>query len=170
MTTIPVLLTELDLQPGTLYLSRDPAILRTVLGSCVGITFWHARLGIGALCHSALPKYRADRDSGPDKLNNFRYVDLSIRYLAGQFDVLGASRSELIVKLFGGADVLPVRESNEKRPTVGYLNCISAIEVLAEEGLKVSASDLGGMRGRKIRFNTISGEVLLQRLPTLIES
>jgi chemotaxis protein CheD len=87
-----------------------------------------------------------------------------IRYLAQQFDALGASRRELEVKLFGGADVLPIAESRQGTPTVGAQNCMAATEVLAEEGFTVSASDLGGVRGRRIHFHTGTGEVLLHRL------
>ena len=48
------ILPDLNLQPGELYLARSPAILRTILGSCVGVTFWSSRLGAGALCHGVL--------------------------------------------------------------------------------------------------------------------
>jgi chemotaxis receptor (MCP) glutamine deamidase CheD len=37
------------------------------------------------------------------------------------------------------------------------------MNVLEEEGFAVSASSLGGQRGVNIRFNTQTGEVLLQR-------
>ena len=50
------------------------------------------------------------------------------------------------------------------RLTVGAQNCRAALEVLAEEGFTVSASDLGGSRGRRIHFHTGTGEVLLHRL------
>ena len=56
MIETAAILPDLDLQPGELYLARSPAILRTILGSCVGVTFWSARLGAGALCHGVLPK------------------------------------------------------------------------------------------------------------------
>jgi chemotaxis protein CheD len=151
------------IQPGHLHLTRTPSILQTILGSCVGVTFWCARLGAGALCHGVLP--RCPRGTGvPD---GYRYVDFSIRYLAEQFDALGASRYELEVKLFGGADVLPVSAARAHRATVGALNCRAAREVLEEEGLSVLASDLGGIRGRTIRFDSGTGEVLLQRLQAL---
>lgn len=159
-----LILPDLDLQPGELYLARSPAILRTILGSCVGITFWSARLGAGALCHGVLPKCPCPRPSTFSDSEGHRYVDFSIRYLAQQFDTLGARRSEMAVKLFGGADVLPVTTALPTRPTVGAQNCQTAIEVLAKEGFTVSASDLGGVRGRRIHFHTGTGEVLLQRL------
>jgi chemotaxis protein CheD len=157
------ILPDLDLQPGELYLSRKPAILRTILGSCVGVTFWCSRLGVGALCHGILPKCPLSWAPGSKNSEGHRYVDFSIRYLARQFDALGASRGELEVKLFGGADVLPAA-GTRGRPTVGAQNCKVATEVLVEEGLIVSASDLGGNRGRRIHFHTGTGEVLLHRL------
>jgi chemotaxis protein CheD len=158
------ILPDLNLQPGELYLARGPAILRTILGSCVGVTFWSARLGAGALCHGILPRCPRNWPPSANLSEGCRYVDFSIRYLARQFDALGACRQELEVKLFGGADVLPVRKSRLDKPTVGALNCKAAVEVLAEEGFTVSASDLGGNRGRRIHFHTGSGKVLLYRL------
>lgn len=156
------ILPDLDLQPGELYLARTPAILRTILGSCVGVTFWSARLGAGALCHGVLPKCPLPWPPGSRIAEGHRYVDFSIRYLAREFDQLGACRGELEIKVFGGADVLPA--GTRDRPTVGAQNCKMAAAILAEEGLIVSASDLGGNRGRRIHFHTGTGEVLLHRL------
>jgi chemotaxis protein CheD len=159
-----LILPDVNLQPGELYLARRPAILRTILGSCIGVTFWSARLGAGALCHGVLPKCPAILPIGFGLSDGYRFVDFSIRYLAQQFDALGAHRHQLEVKVFGGADVLPVTGHRHK-PTVGALNCKIAMEVLEEKGFTVSASDLGGVRGRRIHFHTGTGEVLLQRLP-----
>src|ERR1017187_775259 len=157
-------LAQLSLQPGELYLARDPTILQTILGSCVGVTFWCARLGAGALCHGVLPRSPLVWPAGSSLSDGHRYVDCSIRYLAQQFDALGASRRELEVKLFGGADVLPVAAARGGKLTVGAQNRQVAVETLAEEGLTVLASDLGGFRGRTIYFHTGTGEVLVHRL------
>ena len=153
-------LPSLSIQPGQLYLARRPMILQTILGSCVGVTFWSCRLGAGALCHGVLP--RCPPVTSP--LDGYRYVDFAIRYLAHQFDALGARRQDLEVKLFGGADVLPVAVRAVHKPTIGALNCRAALEVLEREGFRVLASDLGGTRGRTIHFDTGNGEVLAHRL------
>ena len=158
-----LILPDVNLQPGELCLVRRPAILRTILGSCIGVTFWSARLGAGALCHGVLPKCPTILPIGFSLSDGYRFVDFSIRYLAQQFDALGVHRHELEVKVFGGADVLPVAGQRHK-PTVGALNCKIALEVLEEKGFTVSASDIGGVRGRRIHFHTGTGEVLLQRL------
>jgi len=161
-------LTEVYLLPGELHLARKPAIIRTILGSCVGVTFWSKRLGIGALCHSLLPKYPANGSATMTRSIGHRYVDFAIRDLARQFDELGAVRKEVQVKLFGGADVLRVSEAAASKPTVGRLNCESAVESVRAEGFNLMASSLGGTTGVSLKFNTRSGEVLLRRLPRVL--
>ncbi|MGD0732840.1 MAG: chemotaxis protein CheD [Terracidiphilus sp.] len=155
-------LLEVHVQPGESHLVREPLILRTVLGSCVGVTFRVPRLGLAALCHPMLPSCGKGA-AGLSPAVGRRYVDFAIRDLARRLDRLGASRGEVEVKLFGGGDVLLV--TNEaSRPTVGKLNCEAALRVLREEDLEVIASSLGGTSGLNILFNTGTGEVLLRRL------
>jgi chemotaxis protein CheD len=153
---------EIYVQPGELHLVRGPAILRTVLGSCVGVTFWNERLEIAGLCHPMLPRCPAEgKRLSVTALR--RYVDSAIRELAQKMDALGAGRRETEVKVFGGADVLQV-EHSEKRPTVGRMNADRALQILAEEGYSVIAQRLGGQRGVHIDFLTTNGEVRLRNL------
>jgi chemotaxis protein CheD len=162
LQALPDALPEVYVQPGESRLVREPTILRTLLGSCVGIAFRVPRLGLGALCHPMLPRCPARQAAAMTRSAARRYVDFAIRDLARQFDSLGARRDEIEVKLFGGGDVL-VMASDAMRPTVGKLNAEVAINVLKEEGFAVTASSLGGKRGVNIHFNTQTGEVLLQR-------
>jgi chemotaxis protein CheD len=155
-------LSEIYLQPGESRLVKEPTILRTLLGSCVGIAFRVPRLGLGALCHPMLPRFPAKQALTLTRSAGRRYVDYAIRDLARQFDALGAQREEVEVKIFGGGDVL-VTVDDAARPTVGRLNSEAAMKVLEEEGFYVSASSMGGKRGVNIYFNTRTGEVLLQR-------
>ena len=156
-------LPEVYLQPGEAYLARKPTIIRTILGSCVGVTFWSARLSAGALCHALLPRCPGNVPADLGSTGGPRYVDFAIRELARQFDRLGASRREVQVKVFGGADVLPV-SAKCARPTIGRQNCEMAIEVLKDEGFEVIASSLGGTSGLSIQFHTGTGEVRVRRL------
>lgn len=156
-------LPEIYVQPGESYMISEPAILRTVLGSCVGITFLVPRLSIGALCHPMLPSYPAKRSACRTVANGRRYVDFCIQDMARQIDSLGAARSEVQVKLFGGADVLPI-SGHSMQLTVGEQNCDAAFRVLCEEGFGVAASSLGGTFGVNILFHTGTGEVRLRRL------
>jgi chemotaxis protein CheD len=154
---------EVYVQPGESHLVHGPAILRTLLGSCVGVTFWHAGLDIGALCHPMLPLHPEKSRGKLSLMAARRYVDFAIRDLAAQFDALGAKRQDVEIKVFGGADVLRVR-GHETRPTVGALNRAMALEVLHAEGFDVAASRLGGPVGIHIDFYTANGEVRLRLL------
>jgi len=156
-------ISEIYLHPGEAYLAREPVVIRTILGSCVGVTFWNARLGVGALTHSQLPRCPISVPALKPAIGR-RYVDFSIRDIARQLDVLGALRSEVQVKLFGGADVLLISDAAALKPTVGKMNCEVAVEVLRTEGFHVTASSLGGNSGVNLRFDTRTGEVLLRRL------
>lgn len=155
-------LPEIYVQPGESHLVTEPTMLRTLLGSCVGIAFRVPRLGLGALCHPMLPRTPARLAATLSRSAGRRYVDYAIRDLAKQFDALGARRNEIEVKLFGGGDVLLI-DNNSNRPTVGKLNSEVAMKVLQEEGFAVTASSLGGKRGVNIHFNSGTGEVLLKR-------
>ena len=161
-------LPEIYLQPGEVYLAHEPTILRTLLGSCIGVTFWNPRVGVGALCHGLLPRCPPREIATLDEEAGCRYVDFSIRHLAKRFDQLGAIREEVQVKLFGGADVLPIGAMAARRPTVGKLNCEAALEVLQSEGFGVVAASIGGTLGRNIQFDTETGEVLLRWLNSMV--
>jgi len=151
---------DVYIQPGESRLVTQPAIFRTVLGSCVGVAFLVPRLGVAALCHPMLPRCPLNLHG---KSAGTRYVDFAIRDLARQLDSLGAARTETRVKLFGGADVLTVADGHS-RPTVGRLNWEMALRTLEEEGYGVAASSLGGRSGVQIQFHTDTGEVILRRL------
>lgn len=147
------------LKPGEAQLSRRPAVLKTILGSCVGVTFWSPRLRIGALCHGILPRF----PEGGDPSDGYRYVDFSIHDLTRRLDLLGATRSELEIKVFGGANMLWTRDMNSQVPTVGQSNLEAALDVLREGRFNVVGCDVGGTVGRNIRFQTWDGHVFLRR-------
>ena len=158
MPELALQLPEVHIMPGELHIARRPAILKTVLGSCVSVTIWSARLGIGALSHGVLPLC-PDGITGPE---GYRYVDFSTDYLLRQFDAAGAHRYELQIKVFGGADVLP--HFDRKKATVGHQNWRTALQTLHDQNLDILASDLGGETGRILQFHTDSGDVFLRRL------
>lgn len=161
MPTTATELPEFYLQPGESRLVCRPSVLKTVLGSCVGITFRAPRLDASAMCHPMLPNLAAKPLVRSDPIAAPRYVDYVICEMAQEFDRLGATREEVEVKVFGGADVLA---SSRKAATVGAMNAETALRVLKEEGFTVLASRLGGSRGIFIEFNTDTGEVLLRQL------
>ena len=160
MTESEAEIPQIDIGIGEAHLARGPAILRTVLGSCVGVTFWSPRLGVGALCHGVLPSCRELTSA----VDGYRFVEFAIRDLARKLDALGIHRSEVQIKVFGGADMFPAGALGPPRIAVGDKNWRMAMEVLRDERFIVNACDVGGSAGRVIQLNTVTGRVHLRRL------
>lgn len=164
MGAIETGLPEIYVQPGESYVVSDSTVLRTVLGSCIGIVFYAGRKHVAGFCHPMLPRHPGAHTL--DMARSRRYVDFAIRDLLREFESRGVRRNEITVKVFGGADVLKVVNAHSK-PTVGKLNSEAALQVLGEEGLKITASKIGGKSGLTIKFNSDSGDVLVRRLSEL---
>jgi chemotaxis protein CheD len=144
------------LKPGELFLSRDPAIVSTVLGSCVSITFFEAAARLGAMCHVMLPS--GPRDDG------FRFVDSTLCYMVEKIAGMGIRLDACEVKMFGGADVLLPRELMGTRLSIGSQNIQEARRRLDQFGVVPKATDLGGKHGRKLFFNSHTGDVFLKKV------
>lgn len=152
-TTIPTIY----LRPGEHFFTVTPAIVSTVLGSCVSITMHNPKDQMSAICHAVLPE---EIISGEP----YRYVDSSIAAMLRMFDRYGVAKSDIEVKLFGGSDILPPSENCYREMTVGKQNIIQAQQSIEREQLKLLAYDVGGTLGRKLFFHTHTGEIYLKRL------
>ena len=158
------------LKPGEIFFSEGrPAIVATVLGSCVSVTMHHRSSGFGAISHCVLPECQ-------DRLGCMRgnacrewpkYVECSIREMLMRLDELGIARNDVKINLIGGSEMFHVSSrSSGAIKTVGSENMRVAKTTLSREGLRIAASDAGGINGRKIYFITHTGEVYLKRLIT----
>ena len=130
------------LKPGELYISGRPVQVSTILGSCVAVTIFNARLCIGGICHALLP-----RSSSKDGQNEFRYVDSAVTYMLRTFETLGVEKHELELKLLGGADVLERIDANII--SVGKKNVQAALEIMKSEGIRPVVCDTGGTLGER---------------------
>ncbi len=153
-------LQQVYLQPGELHIARGPAIITTILGSCVSVTLRHPGLKLAAMCHIMLPEASATED-------DFRYAHCAVNHMVRNLAQLGARASALEVKMFGGADMFGPVAHDLPTLDVARRNVDSTLDSLKQFGLKPSAADVRGQQGRRIRFDTRSGEVLVQRMNKL---
>lgn len=144
------------LKPGEVFVARSPVLVSTVLGSCVAVTMFSPSRGCGAICHAMLPE-----NSGRE--SDLRYVDTALNYIYEEIVACGGG-GDLVIKLFGGAQVLNVGEPAQGRQTVGDQNVAQAVAVLTSLGLVISARDTGGLLGRKLFFCTRSGDVFMRQI------
>ncbi len=145
------------LNPGELVICEQPTEVVTVLGSCVAVVFFARRQRLGAICHAMLPYHKGE------DINEFKYVDRSVGYMLEEFRRRRVARSEIVVKLFGGADMFEPGKASTSG-TVGRQNIAAARNLLEGQGLTISASDVGGGSGRKIVFCSRTGDVYLKRM------
>lgn len=143
------------LHPSAIYISKEPQWVTTVLGSCVAICFFDKIKCIGGINHYMLPYWNGEGLESP------RYGNVAIGQLLAKMVENGARKEDLICKIFGGAEVLTDRNSVFN---VGQRNIELAMKIIAEKGIPLVGSSTGGKQGRKIYFNTGTGEVLQKYL------
>lgn len=152
------------LYPGEMFACFEPSLVTTVLGSCVAVTMHNPRLKLGAICHAQLAAPALHEKKGKDHPQAFKYVSLAIPAMIEVFQSHGISLEAIEVKLFGGANVLNLGEKPCVVNDIGANNIHRAQKVLQESCLPISRSHVGGTRGRKLIFNTLTGEVLLKQI------
>lgn len=147
---------NLYLKPGGLVVADRPFLVTTILGSCVAVTLYNQRSGLGAICHAMLPEGSSSAD--------FKFVDKAVGHMVNWFRGKGIANSEIEAKLFGGAVMFSGSGDPKRQINVGMANVQMALNMLLSAGIPLVAKDIGGRRGRKILFMSNTGEVLLKRL------
>jgi chemotaxis protein CheD len=148
------------LLPGEYYATRRNMLLVTVLGSCVATCIRDKNSNIGGMNHFMLPEN--SQEQGGWGATSTRYGTYAMEMLINQLLKLGAKRSNLEAKLFGGGAVI------EKMNTinVGERNAEFAMDYLKTEGIPVVATDLLDIYPRKVYFFPQTGRVLVKKLRT----
>lgn len=147
--TIPIFL-----PPGAICCPAEPAVVSTILGSCVAVCLWDKQRRIGGMNHFLLPCCGSSPPSP-------RYGDVAFVRLLAAMERLGCQPADLRAKVFGGTAVLPF---GSQADTVGTQNVSVALEVLRLHGIPVLARRTGGQRGMFLRFHTAIGRVLVRQL------
>ena len=154
------------LKPADFYFTSEQMVIKTVLGSCLTITMFSKKLGVAAACHAVLPSCR-DKSCPPESCTNkYRFVECVIPEMLRRFQKLGVDSDDIEIKMFGVADMIMFRKGcsawNNQR--VGRQNILMAREVAKHHNLKLNNTDVGGTLGRKIYFDTETGDVWMKRL------
>ena len=139
--------------PGETYTtSRKNEAIVTVLGSCVAACIRDPKTGLGGMNHFMLPE-SATGQWGEGLSAAMRYGNFAMEALINTILRSGCARFDLEIKLFGGANF------SAGATMIGQKNSDFALHYLKEEGLRVVASDLGGVLGRRIHYHPATGKV-----------
>jgi chemotaxis protein CheD len=147
--------------PGEYYVTRREMVLVTTLGSCVAACIRDKTSGIGGMNHFMLPENTTE-SSGWGSTST-RYGTYAMETLINQLLKLGAQRSNLEAKLFGGGTVI----KNMPTMNVGERNAEFGLNYLEIEGIPLVADDLLDSFPRKVYFFPQSGKVLVKKLKNL---
>jgi len=146
---------------GGLYVTKEPMILQTVLGSCVSITFFDKKIKAGGMNHIVLPgvfigddanKMLTEKDS--------RYGIFSIEKLLYEMKNIGSSKEDIEARIFGASfmgrrnQVIDIQSQN-----VDFVKAflkMAKINITQEVVLQDEAL--------KIFFNTATGVVEVVKL------
>ena len=142
------------LHPGQMYISKEPAQISMILGSCAGVCVYDRERSIGGATHYILPKWDGSGLRSP------RYGDVAIEVLLEQMAALGSASGQLEARVFGGACMFQAfRGSGGTEDHIGSRNIEAAMQTLARFQIAVVARDTGGENGRKLKMRSDTGEV-----------
>ena len=143
--------------PGEYYVTGREMVMVTVLGSCVAACIRDRVMGIGGMNHFMLP---GDQDSDGVVSASARYGAYAMEMMINELLKMGAKRSNLEAKVFGGASVL----RGFKIGNVGQRNVEFTLGYLNTEGISIAAQDVLDTHPRKIYFFPKNGKVLVKKL------
>ncbi|WP_290762888.1 chemotaxis protein CheD [Halanaerobium sp.] len=130
----------------------ENTVLATLgLGSCIGIALYDKFSKVGGLVHIMLPE-----NPGGKKI--VKYADTGIPFLITEMEAAGARKRRLAAKIVGGAGMFK-SESGDSVMKIGERNIEAVREVLKDEGIKVTGSDVGKDYGRSMYFYLDDGRV-----------
>lgn len=148
--------TVVTVLPGQLFFGRDIK-LKTLLGSCIGITLWHPGQRLGGMCHFMLP----GRRRLPDAPLDGRYGDEAVAALVAQIAKSGTRTQDYVAHLYGGADTLP--DTSAFKTTVGERNIETAWALVEQHGFQLEGVDVGDNVPRSVTLDLATGMVTMSR-------
>ncbi len=146
------------LLPGEFYVSDDDLVVETVLGSCVAACVYDPSQGIGGMNHFLLPAPPI-QDREKDR-SSARYGEYAMDILIKEVIRMGAIRSNLEVKLFGGGNV----QRNMTEMNIGQKNANFALDYVKRREIHLAGYDLVDIYPRKIIFYPKDGLVMVKKL------
>lgn len=140
------------LKPGYIYVTPKPVLISTVAGSCVAVCIFDQRQKWGGMSHFLFPKM--DRKGKPTP----QYGNLAIPALIRMLRKQGSRIDHLEAQIFRGGSRSP-EDSNG----IGPHNAKIARKILKKREIPFVSEDIGGVKGRRILYHTVTNEALVMR-------
>ncbi len=143
-----------DIQIG-----KGTDILRTTLGSCIGIVFYNPETKVGAISHIMLAK----DSTGKDALKTpFKYGETALPALVKTMHDAGSPLGTFFARIFGGASMFKGINSNFLQ-NIGEANIVFVKKFLETNKIPLIIEDVAGNEGRTISLYCDDGRILLKK-------
>lgn len=134
------------LMPGQCYITDKPALVETVVGSCVSVCLYNNETGDAAINH-----YLQDVCSLGNEGQSGNYGFSATEHIINTLKIRDILVEHLEAQIFGGAMLI---EKGEVGSDIGRRNIAVARQVLNTHRIRIIRQEVGGTRGRCIKFNT----------------
>ena len=142
--------------PGEYFVLDEDILIMTTLGSCIAACLWDRQAKVGGMNHFMLPD-GVGKDSAS---SGGRYGSFAMELLINEMMKLGATRSTMEAKVFGGGQVIAGMNSLN----VGERNTRFVLDYLKAEHITVVSKDVLDIYPRKVCFLPASGKAMVKRL------
>jgi len=146
---------KIYLQPGCICISSEPVHICSVVGSGVAVTLYDKKRAFGGMSYYTKPKRETPKQSTPI------FACPSIIGMLNIFFEAGSRLEDMEAHIYGGA------ENSEEEGYIEGLaesNIKTGLELLEKKKIHIAGIDIGGDKGRKIAFNTLSGESVVAKI------
>lgn len=132
---------------------QNTGILRTLLGSCIGVALYERRLKLLGLAHVVMP------DSRGCNTALGKYADTAIpETMRRMQELAGLNRLVLSAKIAGGSNMF-AHVSNQTNNSIGDQNMAAVERVLKMLEIPILARHVGGTSGRRMVIEVSTGAV-----------
>jgi len=149
---------EIFLQPGFIVVPNEPTVLISAVGSGIAITIYDLEKKYGGMAYFV-------RASGL-KPSPF-FAKPAIVGILNIFLKRGSNIKNLEAHFYGGASNSNINTFNKN---VARENIDIVKKLLTDNDISITGVDIGGKLGRKIAFNSSTGEVIVAKIKKIRES
>ncbi|MDR3205276.1 MAG: response regulator [Deltaproteobacteria bacterium] len=140
--------------PGEYFISKQPHLISTLLGSCVAVCLYHPTQKFGGMNHFMLP-------TSPNKERSGKYGDYAIAVLLQFMERTVGTLEGLQAIISGGANVVSNISSGTQ---IGQRNIDIARQILAKRNIKIIKENVGGDVGLKLHYQNWDNRLTIERM------
>jgi two-component system chemotaxis response regulator CheB len=142
------------LLPGEYFISKQPHLISTLLGSCVAVCLYHPQQKFGGMNHYMLP-------TSPNKERSGKYGDYATGVLLQFMERTAGSLAGIQAIVSGGANVINAVTTGAQ---IGQRNIEVAREILHKHGIPIIKENTGGTLGLKLHYQSWDNKLTVEQM------